>query len=425
MFFLTYANMDSVSSQVSGSSSVLAADWNTFVRDNFDDLKAGHVVLDTAGRLALGSPAKGTMVFDSTLDILMVFNGSVWIVGSGSSLTSTQKSGIPSPTAGTMVYDSTLGLFQFYSGSGWVNVQGSPPMLTTTQKNALGVVATGITVYDSTLGVFQRYTGSAWANAQGTPPLLTTAQKTALGTPATGTMVYDSTLNLIQAYNGTTWIEVANLSAGSSVPVGLVSPFAGAAAPTGYLLCNGAAWSRTTYAALWTALGTTASPYGQGDGSSTFNVPNLLGRSVVGAGTGAQQGVAGSGIISGGTALAARAIGAWFGDERLHGHNHTLTPVGTITGSVTAEAAHIHDTAGVLGFKYFNTATFGGAGDVLAYSGSTATLRDTNYNTGAGSSHTHADTFAFAGTLGTTSTSGSGLQQNLQPSLVLNYIIKH
>lgn len=238
MFFLTYANMDSVSSQVSGSSSVLAADWNTFVRDNFDDLKAGHVVLDTAGRLALGSPAKGTMVFDSTLDILMVFNGGVWTVGSGSSLTSTQKSAIPSPTTGTMVYDSTLGVFQYYSGSGWVNLQGTPPSLTTAQKAALGSVTAGVTVYDSTLGVFQRYTGSAWANAEGTPPLLSTAQKTALGTPAAGTMVYDSTLSLLQGYNGTSWVEIANLS-NNSTPTGVISPYAGATSPNGWLLCNG------------------------------------------------------------------------------------------------------------------------------------------------------------------------------------------
>ena len=133
MFFLTYANMDNVSSQVSGSSSVLAADWNTFVRDNFDDLKAGHVVLVTADRLALGVPATGTVVFDSTLGILMLFNGSAWVVSPGSSLTSTQKIAIPAPATGSFIYDSTLGVFQFYNGSAWV----VPP-----QVGAVGVIAT-------------------------------------------------------------------------------------------------------------------------------------------------------------------------------------------------------------------------------------------------------------------------------------------
>jgi len=63
------------------------------------------------------------------------------------------------------------------------------------------------------------------------------------------------------------------------VPTGMVSPFAGAATPAGWLLCNGAAVSRTTYAALYAVCG---DAYGAGDGSSTFNLPNLKGRTAVG-----------------------------------------------------------------------------------------------------------------------------------------------
>jgi len=58
-------------------------------------------------------------------------------------------------------------------------------------------------------------------------------------------------------------------------PVGSYLLFAGKTLPTGYLLCNGAAVSRTTYAALFAVIGTT---YGAGDGSTTFNLPNLDGR---------------------------------------------------------------------------------------------------------------------------------------------------
>ena len=65
---------------------------------------------------------------------------------------------------------------------------------------------------------------------------------------------------------------VANIQ---SVPSGQVSWFAGTTAPTGYLSCDGAAVSRTTYAALYTAIGDT---YGAGDGSTTFNLPNLQGK---------------------------------------------------------------------------------------------------------------------------------------------------
>lgn len=62
-------------------------------------------------------------------------------------------------------------------------------------------------------------------------------------------------------------------------PSGLISAYAGATAPAGWLLCDGSAVSRTTYAALFAAIGTT---YGSGDGSTTFNVPNYKGRVPVG-----------------------------------------------------------------------------------------------------------------------------------------------
>jgi microcystin-dependent protein len=63
------------------------------------------------------------------------------------------------------------------------------------------------------------------------------------------------------------------------VPVGAYFPYGGTAAPAGWLLCNGAAVSRITYAELFDAIGTA---YGAGDGSTTFNIPDLRGRTVFG-----------------------------------------------------------------------------------------------------------------------------------------------
>ena len=57
--------------------------------------------------------------------------------------------------------------------------------------------------------------------------------------------------------------------------VGAIKPWTKAAAPAGYLLCNGAAVSRSTYAELFAVI---ASTYGGGDGSTTFNVPQLQGK---------------------------------------------------------------------------------------------------------------------------------------------------
>lgn len=57
----------------------------------------------------------------------------------------------------------------------------------------------------------------------------------------------------------------------TGVPTGTILPFAGSTIPNGFLACNGAAVSRTTYAALYSVIGTT---YGTGNGSTTFNLPN-------------------------------------------------------------------------------------------------------------------------------------------------------
>jgi microcystin-dependent protein len=69
------------------------------------------------------------------------------------------------------------------------------------------------------------------------------------------------------------------IEAGQAISVanfrGMIFPYAGASAPTGFLLCDGSAVSRTTYADLFTLISTT---YGAGDGSTTFNVPDLKGR---------------------------------------------------------------------------------------------------------------------------------------------------
>lgn len=65
-------------------------------------------------------------------------------------------------------------------------------------------------------------------------------------------------------------------------PVGSVIAYAANAAPVGYLLCNGSAVSRSTYAKLFEKIGTT---YGEGDGSTTFNLPNLGGKFIQGSAT--------------------------------------------------------------------------------------------------------------------------------------------
>lgn len=89
--------------------------------------------------------------------------------------------------------------------------------------------------------------------------------------PSTSTPLNATNLNQLQT-NVENAIKESN-------PVGTIKIFAGSTAPTGYLICDGSAKSRTTYSELFSTIGTT---YGSGNGSTTFNIPNLKGKVVVG-----------------------------------------------------------------------------------------------------------------------------------------------
>lgn len=157
---------------------------------------------------------------------------------------------------------------------------------------------------------------------------------------------------------------------------GIVVPYAGASEPAGWLLCYGQAVSRTTYAALFTAISTT---YGVGDGSTTFNVPDLRGRVVAGqddmGGSSANRLTGQSGGVNGDT------LAATGGEE-----THTL--------SIAEMPAHTH-----------------------------AQQADTLLTSGAGVADASVVNFGLTG--GTTqSTGGGGAHNNVQPTIILNYIIK-
>ena len=99
---------------------------------------------------------------------------------------------------------------------------------------------------------------------------------------------YDTSSNILKmrAAANDAWIEVAIVDQGAArfepvnaVPVGAVNTFAMNSAPSGWLSCSGTAVSRTTYSRLWGTIGTT---YGAGNGSTTFNLPDLRGEFVRG-----------------------------------------------------------------------------------------------------------------------------------------------
>ncbi len=162
-------------------------------------------------------------------------------------------------------------------------------------------------------------------------------------------------------------------------PTGAVLSFAGASAPTGWLLCYGQAISRTTYAGLFTVL---AEVYGAGDGSTTFNVPDLRGRTIAGQddmGGASADRLTGAGGVGG---IDGDVLGASGGTEAV-----SLTEA--------QMPAHDHD--------YNNP----------PYTGSTNNVSGIDV------------TGSAVGSTSQTGTTGSGSAHvNMQPTLILNYIIK-
>lgn len=98
-------------------------------------------------------------------------------------------------------------------------------------------------------------------------------------------------------------------------PVGAIHAFGGSLAPDGYLLCNGAAVSRTVYADLYAAIGVT---WGAGDGTTTFNVPSLTNRFLQGAA--APGGLGGSSTHSHGVLVYVTAGAASGADNTNQSH---------------------------------------------------------------------------------------------------------
>ncbi len=204
---------------------------------------------------------------------------------------------------------------------------------------------------------------------------------------------------------------------GSLFPTGLIMPYAGSAAPTGFLICNGSNISRTTYSALFAIVGTT---YGSGDGSTTFGLPNLLGRVVVGLD--ASQTEFDTRGETGGAkthTLATTEIPSHnHGDGTLAtdsagSHDHALTGGGhshsydraTISVSTGNNFVRTGSSLGVTGVTLTNTST------------ATSTVTPTA-KMDANGAHTHDIT-------GSTGNSGGGsAHNNLQPYMALAYIIK-
>jgi microcystin-dependent protein len=191
---------------------------------------------------------------------------------------------------------------------------------------------------------------------------------------------------------------------GALLPAGVILPYGGASAPTGYLLCYGQAVSRSTYATLFSAIGTA---YGSGDGNTTFNVPDLRGR--VPAGKDNMGGSAASRLTSTTMSPDGNTLAATGGTQ-----THTLTAAesATLTYTVT-DPGHVHSglrNSGVATNSQQRSAYAAGAGGALRFNGG-----DPN----------EVSTVSATTGISVSSNASDDPHLNVQPSIIVNYIIKH
>lgn len=184
------------------------------------------------------------------------------------------------------------------------------------------------------------------------------------------------------------------------MPPGALMPYAGSSAPTGFLLCQGQNVSRTTYAALFAVIGTT---YGVGDGSSTFTLPDLRGRTVAGLDPGAATGR----LTSGGAGINSATLGAAGGAQ-------TEAAGVSVSGTVTVGGS----TSGSIGLS----GSMDGPNQTWNVADGPTTV--------AGGSHTHAlggvltsGTLTVGANGGNSMTGATAVITNTQPTIVLNYLI--
>ena len=157
------------------------------------------------------------------------------------------------------------------------------------------------------------------------------------------------------------------------MPTSTILSYAGSSAPTGYLLCDGSAISRTTYSDLFGIVGTT---YGVGDGSTTFNIPDLRGR-----------------VIAGKDDLGGSAA------NRLTGQTNLNDSLGVESVTLTAAQSGLPSHSHTINMRQSNSNNAAGSFNNLITGGTTNT--GTTGGTDASASHT-----------------------NVQPTIILNYIIK-
>jgi microcystin-dependent protein len=223
-------------------------------------------------------------------------------------------------------------------------------------------------------------------------------------------------------------------------------PYAGATVPTGWLECDGSAVSRTTYSALFTAISTT---FGTGDGTTTFNLPDMRGKVAIGAGTGTTSEAVTASSSNGFTVASnstkwitgmtvvlsdltgfttSATAGPTYYAVRVSSTNVRLattlalaqagSPDVTLSGTGTATLTHTF-TARTLGEQGGEEGHAMSSSELLAHTHSEEGVVNSGTDEGAGQTH-------YVPESGTTGSAGGNAAMNImQPFLVTKYIISY
>jgi microcystin-dependent protein len=191
-------------------------------------------------------------------------------------------------------------------------------------------------------------------------------------------------------------------------PAGIIVPYAGGTAPVNYLLCDGASVAVAAYPALHAAI-----LYQYGGSGLNFNLPDLRGRVIAGKEATATL------LTAGLSAITSTTLGATGGNEALHTHTHAPTVTATQATHGHTQAGHYHGFYDDVG-GFAHTAATGTSRNIIDPSfGPTTSFDYTDTQTPAISAATPAITVSASN-----ANAGAGGSQNVQPTIILNYIIK-
>ena len=147
-----------------------------------------------ASATAPSNPIEGTVWYDTTNDFAKVYNGTAWVaIGTHASTSSPTN-----PTEGALWYDTTNNHLNYWDGSAWQNSSGISSATAPTNPTE------GQLWYDDTNDTLKVWDGSAWR------PLIATPNTSAPATALEGTFWYDLTNNFAKVYNGTAWVAIAS-----------------------------------------------------------------------------------------------------------------------------------------------------------------------------------------------------------------------